>query len=95
MIEITEDALKAADLWSGQIPLHDLEEALGYAAPHMIRPVLNDLRDRMANADHSLRNHIYTGDRTDTDIARINGKAEGVRLALSYLDEILSRLEEN
>jgi len=47
-----------------------------------------ELRERLVDADQSLRNHIYTLDRTDTDRARIEGKAEGVRLAMSYLDEM-------
>jgi hypothetical protein len=53
---------------------------------------LTDLRDRLVNADHSLRNHITVTDRTPEDVARLNGKAEGVRLAMSYLDEITREL---
>lgn len=49
-----------------------------------------ELRERLVNADQSLRGSVREAPssmRAD-EMARLNGKAEGVRLAMSYLDEM-------
>ena len=55
---------------------------------------VSGLRDRLVKADETLRDNAASAAAaayTDhgTDAARLKAKAEGVRLALSYLDEYL------
>lgn len=49
--------------------------------------VLSDLRERLVKADATLRHNASTYDDVAM-IRRLEAKAEGVRLALSYLDEV-------
>lgn len=54
---------------------------------------LIDLRDRMVRATETLdvlRNKA-AGLHNTSEYARLDGKLEGVRLALSYLDETIGR----
>ncbi len=46
-IEIPDQAVKAADLWGGQIPSSNLEEALYEALPFIAGAIYADLRARL------------------------------------------------
>jgi hypothetical protein len=54
--------------------------------------VLTDLRDRCQDAVRNLQ-AIDVGGRSPFERARLNGKIEGVKLALSYLDETIRGLQ--
>lgn len=48
---------------------------------------LAELRERMVRVDTQLKQMAFDNPPSDTNYHRLLGKAEGVRLALSYLDE--------
>jgi hypothetical protein len=99
MYEITRAALDAANaiVWPGDDDAapsitdeDDLLKALEAAAPHIASSALAGLRERLVGADQSLRGSVREAPssmRAD-EMTRLNGKAEGVRLAMSYLDEM-------
>ena len=101
MFEITREALDAANaiVWPGDDDAapsiadeDDLKVALEAAAPHIVSPALADLRERMAKTDRELKDMAAsTDDSTGPGLnraLRLRAKADGVRLALSYLDEM-------
>jgi hypothetical protein len=90
MQNITDEAIDAADLWGGQLSRSDLTDALENAQPLILGPELTDLRERFDRADRTLRSDASdaVGDRR----AHLQSKAEGVRLCMSYLDEIARTL---
>lgn len=49
--------------------------------------MLDDLRTRLVQADQTLRFDAEQPFHEDAERIRLRGKAEGVRLAISYLDE--------
>jgi hypothetical protein len=52
-----------------------------------VRPVIQGLIDRLERADLNLRANAY--ENTPDEIARLLAKADGVRLARSYAEELL------
>ncbi len=63
------------------------------SAPIEALPVLLDIRDRLVNASANieiLRNSAAELHNL-SEYARLAGKLEGVRLALSYVDETIGR----
>lgn len=95
MLPITDEAIDAADLWGGRLSRSDLTDALENAQPLILGPELQDLRERLINADRTLKADAegFSGGPADAHRrARLRAKAEGVRLAMSYLDEIVRAL---
>lgn len=56
-------------------------------SPGGVVPVLADLRERLVKADAEIKALAADSDGPGR-IARLQGKSQGVRLALSYLDEV-------
>lgn len=65
----------------------DVRKDLEAALPHLRAAILADLRERCEKADHELKQMAVERKERgiDREAARISGKAEGVRLALSYV----------
>ncbi|GAB6901919.1 hypothetical protein [Kineosporia succinea] len=90
-IEIPDQAVKAADLWGGQIPSSNLEEALYEALPFIAGAIYADLRARLgelASGMHVAGKDHSTGD----ERKRYYAKAEGMRMAISAIDNAAAEL---
>jgi hypothetical protein len=95
VIEIPEEAITAADLWGGQIPRSNLEEALYEALPFIAKAIVAELGERNGRAIAELGK--LAADAREDDVAgreafRFKGKIEGVKLSQSYGDEIVRAL---
>lgn len=56
------------------------------------RDLLAEMRERLSNADRDCAYLANQGRTSPEEAARLRGKAEGVRLAISYLDEMVRGL---
>lgn len=69
-------------------PLGELAAPVAQAAiDAAVTAVLSDLRERLVKADAEIKALAADSDGPGR-IARLQGKSQGVRLALSYLDEV-------
>ena len=96
MQDITAAAVEAADVFGGQIQDKDIRTMLENAQPSILAEEFAPLRARMAQAAREIKESADgTDDSTGPGINRafrLRAKAEGVRLAMSYLDEIIRSL---
>ncbi|GAB3251466.1 hypothetical protein [Kineosporia babensis] len=88
-IEIPDAAVEAAKQASWGHSRATYQEILEAALPHLRAAILEDLRERCEQADRELKQMAVERKEhgIDREAARIHGKAEGVRLALSYIGD--------
>lgn len=74
-------------------PLGELAAPVAQAAiDAAVAAVLSDLRERLVKADETLRHSARTASTAHRG-THLNSKAEGVRLTLSYLDEVIKETQ--